>query len=276
MTRTFIKKLYLTYLMTKTLLAISLIGILMTVIVSHGSFAEAASCRGDCTPPTLGVADNGRRIVSDGFIINGVPFDVESYSQTIPTQVFNVGDKVTVKITAYENGGIKNLKHVNFAITDVKNSKEWKDIAKISLDRSFDGVVIQNIADSTGLIDKVNIKPERIDSFTGSLTISFVVTKPLDTSSITVRMWDAGTGAAANVFQDAIEVVSTKPTTPEEETSMGKMLSSTEQSANPKEDKVKKKMEDQQKLKEEKIRKALEKAKAPMKSKGAPQKYKSP
>ena len=190
------------------LAAISLIGILTTVIISQSSFVDAAiSCSRDCTPPTLGVTDNGRRVIENGFMINDKSFNVESHSQSIPTQVFKTGDKVTIKLTGYENSGISNMRHVTLAITDYNNKHDYHDKAKISIDHSFDGAVTRNVADATGLLDKVNVKAQRIDSFTGTLTISFVVAKPLNTSSITVHMWDAGLSTNTNIFEDAIQVV---------------------------------------------------------------------
>lgn len=253
--------------MKNILLTTLLIGIMAT-IASQISFVDAVSCKGDCTPPTLGVTDNGRRIVENGLVINNVPFNVDSFSQTIPTQVFSKGDKVTIQLTAYENDGISNLRHVTLGIGDVVNNKEAKIPVKITVERSFTGQVSQNVADPAGLLKNVGVTAKRIDAFTGSMTISFVVTKPLDTSDIVVRLWDAGTTSSINIFEDAIQVVGETPATHEMGSSDEKMTTDTKKSMNPKEDKVRKKMEEQQKLKEEKTKAALDKAKKPYVSEG--------
>jgi hypothetical protein len=254
--------------MRNILIAISFIGVLMVVAVSHASFVDADRCRGDCTPPTLGVTDDGRRIIENGFVINDIPFNVESYLQAIPTQVFSVGDKVLIKITAHEDTGIGNVRHVTLTISDYENKREYQDKVKIAIERSFEGIVSRNIADPTGLLDNVDIKAERIDDFTGTLTISFVVAKPFDTSSITVRMWDAGLSTSDNIFEDAIQVIGKEVVMPEQKATEDKTTPTTKQDVNPKEAKVKKKMEEQQKIKEEKIKKALENMKKLYKAKG--------
>lgn len=253
--------------MEKILLTTFLIGAFLTSI-SFTQFGDAVSCRGDCVSPTLGATDNGRMIVENGFVINGEPFNVESFSQTIPTQVFSQGDKVTIVLTAHENSGITNLRHVTLGIADVVNNKEANIKSKITIERSFTGQVTQNTADPAGLLDKVTITAKRIDSFTGSMTISFVVAKPFDTSDIVVRLWDANANSNISIFEDAIQVVGKKSTESDDKTTGGQMTSTVEEKTNPKEDKVKKKMEEQQKLKEEKINKALESKKKPMTSEG--------
>lgn len=254
--------------MKNTVMTTLLIGILLTSITLNASFVDAASCSGDCMAPTLGVTDNGRRVVENGFAINEESFNVESFSQEIPTQVFSTGDTVKIVITGYENSGIDNVRHVTLAIGDVVNNKEANTKVKITTERSFTGQVTQSTADTTGLLDRVMVTSKKIDSFTGAMTISFVVMKPMKTSDIIVRLWDADTNVSINIFNDAIQVVGKKSATLEGETPTGKMTSSTEQATNPKEDKVKKKMDEQKKLKEEKIKKALEKAKNPMTSEG--------
>ena len=253
--------------MKNLLLATFLIGVLATA-TSHASFVEAVSCRGDCTPPTLGLTDNARRVVENGFVINDMAFNVESFSQTIPTQVFATGDKVTIQLTAYENSGTGNIRHVTLGIGQVENNKEAKVPVKITVERSFTGQVTQNVVDQAGFLKNVVITAKRIDAFTGSMTISFVVVKPFDTSDIIVRLWDAGSTSSINVFEDAIQVVGQKTTTSEPVTSDEKATTDTKKAVNPKEEKVKKKMEEQQKLKEEKVKKALEQGKKPYISEG--------
>lgn len=265
--------------MKNTLVAISLLGILATVAVSQTSFAQAASCSGDCTPPTLGLTDNGRRVVENGLVINDVPFNVESgSSQTIPTQVFEVGDQVTIKITGYENSGIGNMRHISVAISDYNKKPQYQDKVKMSIDQTFDGVVGRSISDPSGLINRVNMKTERLDSFTGTLTISFVAAKPFDTSSITIQMWDAALSTSKYIFTDAIQVVKKQPVVEDTTASTEPATDTTpaaEKTVNPYEAKVKKKGEDQQRLKDEKIKAALESTKNPYISKGQ-KKYQLP
>jgi len=167
------------------------------------------------------------------------------------------------------------MRHVSLAISDFNKKPQYQDKVKMSIDLSFDGVVSRSISDPSGLLSRVNMKTERLDSFTGTLTISFVAAKPMDTSSITIQMWDAALSTSKNVFTDAIQVVkkqavtneTTADTTASTEPAKD-MTASTEKPVNPYEAKVKKKSEDQQRLKDEKIQAALESTKNPYISKG--------
>ena len=82
---------------TVILLAVLLVGLI--------NFEEAAAlgknqCKTECQPPSLGLdLKESRRYVNDGFGINGQFYDVDYFSQTIPTQNFTVGDTVNVRLT---------------------------------------------------------------------------------------------------------------------------------------------------------------------------------
>jgi len=61
---------------------------------SYGGGVGGGGCSGDCTPPTIGLDDQGASFVSGGLTINSESFDVEQYSQTIPTQIFKTDEKM--------------------------------------------------------------------------------------------------------------------------------------------------------------------------------------
>lgn len=58
-----------------------------------------------------------------GLTINDQSFDVSGFSQTIPTQTLTVGQTNTVKLTAYENSGIRSLRCFFGYYRTIKESK---------------------------------------------------------------------------------------------------------------------------------------------------------
>ena len=70
----------------------------------------------DCTPPTIGLDSNSKRIVDNGFIYNDIPVQVELYHTPYPLVTSTVGESNKVEITTYENSGIQNIKWVQFGI----------------------------------------------------------------------------------------------------------------------------------------------------------------
>ena len=80
---------------------------------SHGSGSSGGggSCGSTCTPPTLGVDKDGKIRVEGGLTINSAVFDVELYSQTIPTQILNKDETTTVILKIFENEGVETVSH---------------------------------------------------------------------------------------------------------------------------------------------------------------------
>ena len=70
----------------------------------------------DCTPPTLGLDKNFKRIVDNGFSYNGNVVNVEKWHTEYPLINATVGEMNKVEIIVYENGGINNMKYVQFGL----------------------------------------------------------------------------------------------------------------------------------------------------------------
>jgi len=90
---------------------------------SHGVGAVGGGwgCSGDRTPPTIGLDDQGASFVSGGLTINSESFDVEQYSQTIPTHIFKTDEKNVISLKIYENISPEYLSHVeiHFNLHDI-------------------------------------------------------------------------------------------------------------------------------------------------------------
>ena len=61
-------------------------------LAAHGSsLGGGGGCIGECEPPTLGVDEQGVIRVENGLVINSKSFNVNQFSQNIPTQLLETG-----------------------------------------------------------------------------------------------------------------------------------------------------------------------------------------
>lgn len=191
--------------MNKPVFAILLAGILVTSVLAQESFAENSKCDGDCVAPTFGTLDDGRVIVEKGLTINDQSFDVSGFSQTIPTQTFTVGQTNTVKLTVYENSGIKSLRYVSLTISDYKGERDQTEKARIALTQDFEGTQKLDILDFDKILSNVKYNATQVDSFTTAVYFTFDIAKPVDKSSLIIESWDDARNARKNILLDAIK-----------------------------------------------------------------------
>lgn len=192
--------------MNKPVFAILLAGILVTSVLAQESFAENSKCDGDCVAPTFGTLDDGRVIVEKGLTVNDKSFDVSEFSQTIPTQTLIVGQTNTVKLTVYENSGVKSLRYVSLTISDYKGERDQTEKARIALTQDFEGTQKLDIVDFDKILSNVRYNTTQIDSFTTVVYFTFDITKPVDKSALIIESWDDARNARKNILLDAIKV----------------------------------------------------------------------
>ncbi len=172
---------------------------------------SATRCATECQSPTLGLSSDSRRIVSDGFGINGQFFDVEYFSQKIPTQNFTVGETVDISLRVYENSGTQYLEHVALSIV-MEEPKRINGLVVgnnesiISWNQKFDGTQSVDLVDPYDLIDDFEVKSS-IENNTTILNFMFNVIEPIDSKDIRVKMWDYRKNSWNNYFYEAITVV---------------------------------------------------------------------
>jgi len=197
---------------------ISLIVILVTFSVSVFLINDQIAfggvggnqCASECQPPTLGLNLKSTRYVSDGFGINGQFFDVEYFSQKIPTQNFTVGEPVDISLTVYENSGARYLEHVALSIVMEEPKRIYGIVVGnnesiISWNQKFDGTQSVDLVDPYDLIDYFEVKSSSKDYIT-NLNFTFNVTEPIDSKDIRVKMWDSRRNSWNNYFYEAITV----------------------------------------------------------------------
>ena len=195
--------------------AIILLTILLVGLVNFEESDAALSpksCKIECQPPSLGLdLEKLRRHVSEGFGINDQFFDVEYFSQTIPTQNFTVGDTVNVRLKIFENTGYQYLRYVGLSIIVDEplirggmQVEEYK--STIAWIKKFDGVKSIDVDDAYDLFDIINVT-DSVENNRTILNYEFRVTNPIESKTIAVKMWDANRNVWNNHFYEAITVI---------------------------------------------------------------------
>ena len=193
--------------MTRVLLQILIaVGVLSSVsLFAVNSFAENANCSGDCEAPTIGLLDNGERIVTNGLTIGGQSVNVEQQIQSFPTQAFSTGNTVKIRLLVHENNGIDALRHVSVSISDYQDDKHRSDKATVSFVQDFEGMQTTSVMDDGNLIKGATSTLTMVDEFNAAVDISFTIMKPFGTSAVIVESWDADNSSRSNVFLEAIK-----------------------------------------------------------------------
>ncbi len=191
--------------MTKILLQLVIAaGILSSVFILTTAYAEI--CDRPCEAPTIGVLDNGQRIVENGLVISGRAFDVENQIQTIPTMTLNIGTLSKIKLVVYENDGVAALRNVAITISDYQDDKNRNDKARISFNQAFTGAQTVSVMDNGGLLKDATATATQLDEFRTEVVFSFRPVKPVDTSALVVDLWDQDQSSRTNVIRDAVKI----------------------------------------------------------------------
>ena len=174
-------------------------------------------CRQDCEAPTIGLLYTGQQIVDYGFTINGRSFNVAENTQEIPTTVVKTGDMVTVNLVAYENSGATYLSKASVSVGKYTDDQKISRYATVSFLQPFtatlksqtsgsDVTQTSSVTDPNSMLKDMKVKATVIDSYRTAVEISFIITKPLESSDIIVDTMDAKNNGHTNVFFNGIKV----------------------------------------------------------------------
>ena len=182
---------------------------LTTADASHGGSVSGGGGCGNCIPPTLGIDKDGITRVSGGISINSVVFDVEYYSQDMPVQILNQGEKTSVVLKIFEDQGVDYVTHaeLHFAPYD-------KVINGILVEHSIAHFVWHNeygdktigIYDDDKIFQDVVIDAKNTDGFK-IITFEFKPMMIMDQTTLMTRVWDERKNVVNNYFVDAIKVI---------------------------------------------------------------------
>lgn len=176
----------------------------------------------DCTPPTLGINENGQRLVSDGFTYNGKSVDVQRFFTPYSLITVDVGKLNKAEFKIYENQGLENIKHFSFAfgLRDGQIISESKTM--IELDIDHEGTETVTVTDPENVLDQIKVTTSTVscmdDSNTECLEISIQhrFRASLDFNIVATDVWDTKRNAWQNYYNHGIEVVGESLNPPKE------------------------------------------------------------
>lgn len=204
------------YVLVSCLLVLFIFSTTEFSFADHGSSGGGGSCSGDCAPPTLGEDNSGREYVKGGFSINEKSFEVTHFKQDIPTQIIKTGEPVTITLKIYENGGTQYLSHVGllFGLEEkiVEGIKVHSHQVQIIWEQDFEGKITMDVIDIDEFVSNVEVENELVRDAFGTkdgltqLQFKFTPTKPFNTDTILVEMWDYERNSWTNSFYNPIKI----------------------------------------------------------------------
>ena len=176
---------------------------------NHG---KGSGC-GDCAPPTLGVDENGQRVISGGMIINSQATDVEFFKQTMSPQTINAGEPVEITLKVHSDLGVDTLQHVELNIGEEEKPISGVLVAThpvtIEWNRAFDGTETVIVHDKQNLIKDASVRVIDTKPIIG-FRFTFTPTQEFDANTLVTKMWDDRRNTISNHFYNALEIESTK------------------------------------------------------------------
>lgn len=182
------------------------------LVVDSVAGLNGGGCSRDCTPPTLGVTQQGTRLVTDGFSYNDNPIDAQLYYTHYPLIKVKVGEKNTAVLKIFEDGGIDNIRHVEVGFGLGKGEVISKSKAVINYDISFDGSTSIDVFDPEDALDDVSVETRAVSCTDQSKTQCLEVTfyhmfrAPLDFNMVGTNTWDSKRNGWQNYFNHGIEI----------------------------------------------------------------------
>jgi len=181
-------------------------------------------CKGDCTPPTLGVDKRGTRLVSNGFTYNEHAVDVERFFTPYPLITANIGEENKAEFKIYENQGVDNIKHFSLAFGLATGHIISESKAMIELAIDFDGTETVTVTDPENVLDNVRVQTStvscgddiRVDCL--GITVYHTFRAPLDFNIVATDVWDFKRNAWQNYFNHGINVIGDSLNPPDKHT----------------------------------------------------------
>lgn len=169
-------------------------------------------CKGDCSPPTLGVDDTYRRFVDGGFSYNDHPVDVELFYTHYPLVTVNVGQKNKAVLKIYEDSGADKVEHIELAFGLAKGQILDESKAAIIIDLQQGSKKVSTFDPENVLQDvQIETNTTRCGSFVSAeclvVTIYHTFRAPLDFNIVATDVWDIQKNAWQNYYNDGILVV---------------------------------------------------------------------
>ena len=203
------------------------LGTTVTLTGDFGLFVAATvfptgGCSGDCEEPTLGLNDDGRRLVDGGFTYNGKSIDVERFFTPYPLVTVQTGKENTAEFKIFDNGGPNNIRHFELAFGLAKGESIGTSKVVINWDKSFDGIETVTLDDPENVLENIQVITSEgfcsDDQSQKCLIIQVVHTfrAPLDFNILGTNVWDTRRNAWQNYYNHGIEIVGESLNPPKE------------------------------------------------------------
>ena len=179
-------------------------------------------CSGDCEEPTLGINDDGRRLVDGGFTYNGKSIDVERFFTPYPLVTVQTGKENTAEFKIFDNGGPDNIRHFELAFGLAKGESIGTSKVVINWDKSWDGIETVTLDDPENVLENIKVITSEgscsDDQLQKCLVVQVVHTfrAPLDFNILGTNVWDTRHNAWQNYYNHGIEIVGESLNPPKE------------------------------------------------------------
>ena len=173
-------------------------------------------------PPTLGLDENQRRIVDEGFSFNDNPVDVEQFYTHYPLITTPVGQNNTIKLKIYEDSGPDNIAHVGLSYGLGKGETFNEGRVTIEYDKTFDGIESVTLFDPGHVIGNVNVTSTITNCSTHNnaqcleVTFDHIFREPLEYNMVATNIWDFERNGWQNYFNHGIQIVGKSMNPPKE------------------------------------------------------------
>ena len=119
----------------------------------------------------------------------------------MPTAIVDIGKEIQLRMLLYENSGTSALQHIGL----YTNLHERDRIDKSDTFVEYDKGNPIKIVNKSGYLKDANVSfVQRNNNLEAIFSLTFV--KPMDTSNIILRVWDANRNSRDAIFFDAIKV----------------------------------------------------------------------
>ncbi|AJW70688.1 hypothetical protein [Nitrosopumilus adriaticus] len=174
--------------------------------------SSGSGCSGDCTPPTVGVDSNLKRIVENGFSFNGNPVNAELYYTPYPLVTVNVGQQNKVELKIFDDAGFENIAHVGLGFGLGNGESFDKSRVTINLDMTRDGQNILSKVDPENVLENVAIITDKVPCNSTSSVLCLKVMifhtfrAPLEFNMLATYIWDHSKNAWQNYYNHGIHI----------------------------------------------------------------------
>ena len=182
------------------------------LFVAVSATSGGGGCRGDCQEPTLGVTNDGRRLVENGLTYNENTIDVERFFTPYPLITVDVGVENKAVFKIYDNLGPSNIRHFAMAFGLAPGQIMGTSDAVIEWNKSFDGTETVTLVDPHNVLDNVRVLTSegkcRAESADDCLIVTVFHTfrEPLESDMVGTNVWDYRRNSWQNFFNHGVHI----------------------------------------------------------------------